>query len=151
MSRIVNYLALIIGLICVAEDCCSHRDGGEHRMATAIQSIFLGDENFDSKDQSPYLEVSDANIQVLDKISGKVLHKRFKVGDAAVFGTIKITVVKVRSSPPDEEREIIALLKIEEDNKVVFFDWIFASSPSINLFEHQVYDVRVEFNTYEAD
>ena len=36
-------------------------------------------------------------------------------------------------------------ISIEEKGRVVFDNWLFASSPSVNLFTHPVYDVRVEF------
>jgi hypothetical protein len=36
-------------------------------------------------------------------------------------------------------------VEIFENEKIIFNDWLFASSPSVNLFSHPIYDVRIEF------
>lgn len=85
------------------------------------------------------------NIQVLDKISGKVFRSKLNVGQPARFGTITMNLEKAFVNSPDDMDEVYAYIKIEENRKIIFSDWLFASSPSINLFTHPVYDIRVEF------
>ena len=85
------------------------------------------------------------NIQVLDKISGKVFRSKLDVGQPTRFGTITMNLEKAFVNSPDDMDEVYAYIKIEENEKIIFRDWLFASSPSINLFTHPVYDIRVEF------
>ena len=85
------------------------------------------------------------NIQVLDKISGKVFRSKLNVGRPTQFGTITMNLEKAFVNSPDDMDEVYAYIRIEENKKIIFRDWLFASSPSINLFTHPVYDIRVEF------
>ena len=85
------------------------------------------------------------NIQVLDKISGKVFRSKLNVEQPARFGTITINLEKAFVNSPDDMDEVYAYIKIKENEEVIFSDWLFASSPSVNLFMHPVYDIRVEF------
>lgn len=91
------------------------------------------------------LESNNVNIQILDKISGKVFKSKMSIGQSVHFGTITISLEKAFVNSPDDMDEVYAYIKIQEDGKIIFNDWLFASSPSINLFTHPVYDVRVEF------
>ena len=91
------------------------------------------------------VESDNVNIQVLDKISGKVFKSKLKLGQPVRFGTVTIDLEKAFVNSPDDLNEVYAYIKIQEDGEVVFNDWLFASSPSINLFTHPVYDIRIEF------
>ena len=91
------------------------------------------------------LKLDCVNIQILDKISGKVFRSKVGTGQSIHFGTVTINLEKAFINSPDDMDEVYAYIKIQEDGKIIFNDWLFASSPSINLFAHPVYDVRVEF------
>lgn len=91
------------------------------------------------------LKSDNINIQILDKISGKVFRSKMETGMSVRFGTITIYLEKAFVNSPDDMDEVYAYIRIHENGKVIFNDWLFASSPSINLFTHPVYDVRVEF------
>ena len=91
------------------------------------------------------VESDNVNIQVLDKISGKVFKSKLRLGQPVRFGTVTIDLEKAFVNSPDDLNEVYAYIKIQEDGKVIFNDWLFASSPSINLFTHPVYDIRIEF------
>lgn len=91
------------------------------------------------------LKSDNVNIQILDKISSKVFRAKMSVGQSVRFGTITIGLEKAFVNNPDDMDEVYAYIKIQENGKIIFNDWLFASSPSINLFTHPVYDVRVEF------
>jgi hypothetical protein len=112
----------------------------------------IGEENQDEPSiwDSPPVEQYEANIQILDKISGKVFRKRIKVGNLVIFGTIGIRLKRCFRNSPEEKKEVYAFLEVEENKRKIFSDWLFASSLSTNLFSHQVYDIRVEFDEIGA-
>lgn len=102
------------------------------------------DEESSSIWESNPIEIDAVNIQILDKISGKVLKKRIKVGEPLEFGGIQVTLKRCFKNAPEDSKEIYAFVEIGE-RKSLFARWLFASSPSINIFEHLQYDVRVVF------
>ena len=85
------------------------------------------------------------NVQVLDKISGKVFRAKLGLSQPVRFGAITMKLNESFINSPDDIDEVYAHISIEEKGRVVFDNWLFASSPSVNLFTHPVYDVRVEF------
>lgn len=95
--------------------------------------------------ESDPIEIDNVNIQILDKISGKVFRKNIKVEDPIIFGSIKLNLKKCFKSSQEDYKEIYSFIEIYENNKIIFAKWLFASSPSINLFSHAVYDARIEF------
>ncbi len=122
--------------------CVNHK---RHMSSVIHKMVFHDNEDDGLVYESHPIPIDTVCIQVLDKISGKVYYQKLKVGNNVQFGNINILLIKAFINAPDEEREIYALLKIEENKKEIFNNWLFASSPSLNLLEHQVYDVRVEF------
>lgn len=95
--------------------------------------------------ESQLEEIDAVNIQVLDKISGKVFRKELKLDQKTKFETLTIQLKRCFKNSPDDSSEIYAYLVIKEEERVWFSGWLFASAPAVNLFEHSVYDVRVEF------
>jgi len=83
-------------------------------------------------------------VHVLDKISGKVFRSKLELDRPVNVGTITIRLNKAFVNNPEDSDEVYANISIEEKNKVVFNNWVFASS-SVNSFIHPVYEVRVEF------
>lgn len=90
-------------------------------------------------------ETNSVNIQILDKISGKVFRERIKVNQPIQFESLKICLKKCFKSSPDDSNEVYAYVIIQDGERVRFSGWLYASAPAVNLFEHSVYDVRVEF------
>ena len=86
-------------------------------------------------------------LKVLDKVSSKNYKINIKIGEEKVFKNISIKPLKCRNSEFDDNPEIIAYLQVRdlkniENNEVfVFNGWAFSSSPSINTFDHPVYDL----------
>ena len=116
---------------------------------TAEKGVAKTEENVVDEESSSIwepnpIEISAVNVQVLDKISGKVLKKRIKVGEPLEFGGIQVTLKRCFKNAPEDSKEIYAFVEIGE-RKSLFARWLFASSPSINIFEHPQYDVRVGF------
>jgi hypothetical protein len=84
-----------------------------------------------------------ATIIALDKITTKRKKLIMEIGETKTFGRITIESLFCWKSLPSEPSENKVLLKIEEKNEELFYGWMFSSSPSINPFEHALYDVFV--------
>jgi hypothetical protein len=95
--------------------------------------------------ETPPIEINEANIQILDKISGKVYRESIELYCPKIFGSIELKLTKCFKNSPEDNKEITALIEIRENGKVIFNNWLFASAPSVNLFSHPLYDVRIEF------
>ena len=70
---------------------------------------------------------------------------RCDIGEEVHYGTLCVSVERAFKNSPDDRPEVYAYVKIQENEVTQFENWLFASSPSANLFVHAVYDVRVEF------
>lgn len=95
--------------------------------------------------ESEPIEVDNANLQILDKVSGKVYRENLKLNTPRSFGSIELRLKRCFRNSPEDENEVFAFVEITEGKRVIFADWLFASSPSVNLFSHPIYDIRVEF------
>lgn len=91
-------------------------------------------------------EVDSVNIQILDKISGKVFRTKANIEQKVRFESLAIQLKRAFRNSPDDSNEVYAYVIIKENERVWFSGWLFASAPAVNLFEHSVYDVRVEFS-----
>ena len=123
---------------------------------------------------SQAIEIQEVQIQVLDKISGKVYRGKIRVGDPVAFGNLTILLKRAFKNDPSEDKEIYAYIEIYESptdgpymdvsvdrfgNRVIekingekiFAKYLFASSPAINQFSHPIYDVRVEFSSSNSN
>ena len=151
-----------------------------HRIGSIffIAELFLCEGSFainestepDSFWASHAIEIQEVQIQVLDKISGKVYRGKIKVGEPVAFGNLTILLKRAFKNDPSEDKEVYAYIEIYESptdgpemdvavdrfgNQVIekingekiFAKYLFASSPAINQFQHPIYDVRVEFNS----
>ena len=86
-------------------------------------------------------------IKVLDKVSSKNYKLNIKIGEEKIFKNISIKPFKCKNSEFDDNPEIIAYLQVKDlknignDEVFIFNGWTFSSSPSINTFDHPVYDL----------
>ena len=93
------------------------------------------------------LEGSFTTIKVLDKISSKNDTIKLKNKDEFFFKDLSIKSIKCSNSEFDDNPEIKAYLQVKDlknenkDNVFVFNGWMFSSSPSLEPFDHPVYDV----------
>jgi len=108
---------------------------------SAIQENEADDSLWNSKPE----EIQSANVQILDKISGKVFRTNLKVNQEIKFESLKIKLIRCFKNSQDDNNEIYAYVIVQDGERIRFSNWLFASAPVINLFEHSVYDVRVEF------
>ena len=92
-------------------------------------------------------EGSFIELKVLDKVSSKNHKINIKIGEEKDFKNISIKPLKCKNSEFDDNPEIIAYLQVKDlknigkDEVFVFNGWTFSSSPSINTFDHPVYDL----------
>ena len=93
------------------------------------------------------LEGAFTDIKILDKISSKNTLLKIKNGDLIKFKDLSIKSLKCKNSEFDDNPEIIAYIQVRDltntnnDEVFVFNGWMFSSSPSIEPFDHPVYDV----------
>ena len=93
------------------------------------------------------LEGNFIEIKILDKVSSKNNLLKIKVGEEKKFKNLLIKTLKCKNSEFDDNPEIIAYLQVKDITKknknevFVFNGWTFLSSPTINPFDHPVYDI----------
>ena len=86
-------------------------------------------------------------IKILDKISSKNISVKLINGESFKYSDLQIKSIKCKHSEFDDDPEIIAYVQVRDlsnkkNNEVyVFNGWLFSSSPSINPFDHPVYDI----------
>ena len=104
---------------------------------------------YNSAYSSDDLEGQFLNIKILDKVSSKDQILKIKIGQDKKFKNLIIKALKCKNSEFDDNPEIIAYLQVKdlvEDNNdkvFVFNGWSFSSSPSLNPFDHPVYDLWI--------
>ena len=87
------------------------------------------------------------DIKILDKLSSKNKLIKLNVGEENIFKNLIIKVLKCKNSEFDDNPEITAYLQVKDNNiknkdKVFNFNgWTFASSPTLNPFDHPIYDI----------
>lgn len=140
MKLKISFLLAVCVTSALSEDLQIKR---VHRLKDVISGV-LPAGNYSIWESDP-VELDSIKIQVLDKISGKVFRSKLNVKQAIKFGTIEVDLIKAFKNSPDDNDEVYAYIEIKEKGKIVFNDWLFASSPSVNFFKHPVYDIRVEF------
>jgi hypothetical protein len=87
------------------------------------------------------------SLKVLDKISSKNITLDLENGKEIMFEDLSIKSIKCKNSEFDDNPEVTAYIQVKDlnnktNNEVfVFNGWMFSSSPSINPFDHPVYDI----------
>ena len=95
------------------------------------------------------LEGNFTNIKVLDKISSKNILIKLKNGEETKHKDLLIKSLKCKNSKFDDNPEITSYLQVKDINNqnnnevFVFNGWTFSSSPSIQVFDHPVYDLWI--------
>ncbi len=94
------------------------------------------------------IQMEEAVLQGLDKITARISTIKVAVGETVNFGSLQITLQACDKKPPEETPESAAFLQIVEQKQgeqpvTRFSGWMFASSPAVSALEHPVYDVWV--------
>ena len=111
-----------------------------------IKSLFLLS-LISSGNSESNLEGNFTEIKILNKISSKNVSLELKNNEEKVFDDLIIKSIKCKNSEFDDDPEIIAYIQVIDqsistnDEVFVFNGWMFSSSPSINPFDHPVYDI----------
>ena len=93
------------------------------------------------------LEGKKTDLNILDKISSKNELIQLNNGENLIYKDLSIKSIKCTNSQLDDNPEIKAYIQVRDltkknkDNVYVFNGWMFSSSPSINPFDHPVYDI----------
>ena len=104
----------------------------------SLNSVLANQENSEGK----FIE-----IKILDKVSSKNTLLKMKIGEEKKFKNLLIKSLKCKNSEFDDNPEVTAYLQVKDltnnnnDEVFVFNGWTFLSSPTINPFDHPVYDI----------
>ena len=108
--------------------------------------FFYFTQNSISTDKEKIVE-KYTKIKILDKISSKNISVNLINGENFKYSDLQIKSIKCKHSEFDDDPEIIAYVQVRDlsnkknDEVYVFNGWMFSSSPSINPFDHPVYDI----------
>lgn len=94
----------------------------------------------------PAWEARDtAELKVLDRINARAVTVTAKVNEPVQFQTLTITARACVVRPKDQDPDAAAFLEITEASAVapLFRAWMLVSEPSVSLFEHPLYDIRL--------
>ncbi len=102
-----------------------------------LQNIYANDK----------VEGTKTNIKILDKISSKNELIKLNNNKELFYKDLSIKSMKCTNSEFDDNPEITAYIQVKDlnnekkDDVFIFNGWMFSSSPSINPFDHPVYDI----------
>ena len=108
--------------------------------------IILQQYSFETKSDSN-LEGKNTDIKILDKISSKNELIKLSNNEEYTYKDLAIKSIKCTDSEFDDNPEIKAYIQVRDltkkdrNNVFVFNGWMFSSSPSIEPFDHPVYDI----------
>ena len=86
-------------------------------------------------------------IKILDKVSSKSNLLKLKIGEEKKYKNLLIKSLKCKNSEFDDNPEITAYVQVQDltnegnDEVYIFNGWTFSSSPTINPFDHPVYNI----------
>jgi hypothetical protein len=92
-------------------------------------------------------EIKFVEIKILDKVSSVNSKLILEIGNEVKFENLLIKTLKCKNSEFDDNPEITAYIQVRDlnmsknDQVFVFNGWFFSSSPSVNPFDHPVYDI----------
>tara|TARA_B100000945_G_C20409518_1_gene611852 strand:- start:765 stop:1166 length:402 start_codon:yes stop_codon:yes gene_type:complete len=93
------------------------------------------------------LEGKNVQLKILDKVSSKNTTIDIEIGKEKQFQNLLIKAMKCKNSEFDDNPEITAYIQVKDitqnnnDKVFVFNGWTFSSSPSLQPFDHPVYDI----------
>ena len=96
---------------------------------------------------SDELEGGFLELKILDKVSSKNTTITLKIGEEKKFQNLLIKVLKCENSKFDDDPEITAYIQVKDlnisdnDKVFIFNGWTFSSTPTLNPFDHPVYDL----------
>lgn len=90
--------------------------------------------------------MNTAQLQAMDKITGKVSIVEAPVNSEVTFGSFSIVVRSCKTRSPEEAPENFAFVDVVDNYKSenpvnIFRGWMMSSSPALNAVAHPIYDV----------
>ena len=119
---------------------------GKFKIINILLIIFISEFNYGIASTAD-LEGKFLEIKILDKVSSKNSTLNLKIGEEKKFQNLIIKSLKCKNSEFDDNPDIIAYLQVKDlnndnnDKVFIFNGWTFASSPSLQPFDHPVYDI----------
>ena len=110
--------------------------------------IFFFQKNYLNSNDKIYFG-NNVDIKILDKLSSKNKLIKLEVSKNFKFKNLNLKVLKCKNSKFDDDPEITSYLQVKDLNNTdnnevfVFNGWTFSSSPSIQVFDHPVYDLWI--------
>ena len=86
-------------------------------------------------------------VKILDKVSSKNNLLKLKIGEEKKYKNLLIKSLKCKNSEFDDNPEVTAFIQVQDltnrdnDEVFIFNGWTFSSSPTINPFDHPVYNI----------
>jgi hypothetical protein len=92
-----------------------------------------------------WMPAAVAKLQALDKVNAQASELTIKVGQAATFGSLTITVKSCMIRPPNQPADAAAYLDITDSHpdSPGFDGWMLQDEPSLSMMQHPIYDLRV--------
>ena len=96
--------------------------------------------------QAEPIEGIVAEIQILDKITAKVITLEVEVNNSIQFESLNIEIYACYKKPPEEIPEDFVLLRIYDEidkkgKELIYQGWMISSSPAATPLEHPIYDL----------
>lgn len=109
-------------------------------------SLFVGCLSVAQTSLAANIPMNMAEMQALDKVTGKMSVISVPVNGEVKFGSFSIVVRSCQTTPPEETPENYAFVDVADTNREgetfnIFKGWMMSSSPSLNSVEHPIYDV----------
>jgi hypothetical protein len=85
------------------------------------------------------------DLIALDKVTARPTQLTARVGQDVRYGALTIVVRSCVVRPPGVSPDVAAFLEITDSRPGVapFRGWMLMSAPSVSIYEHPVYDIRV--------
>lgn len=88
-------------------------------------------------------------INVLDKVSTRVVKSEVKLNQEVRLGSLEIYVKAAYQTSEEDKPESACFIQIydnpkSEERKRLFSGWMFSSNPALAALEHPVYDVWIQ-------
>jgi hypothetical protein len=111
-----------------------------------LSVVFAENTTADTKPaEEPVVFSSSGNVQLLNKNTAKVEKIFLQLKKPIIINNLQITLHKCWQAPEYQKPESKMLLEVAEiyqdTKKLIFFGWLFASSPSVSSLEHPIYDL----------
>lgn len=92
------------------------------------------------------IDTNTAQMQAMDKITGRVNIIEVPVGGEVKFGTFSVVVRSCKTNAEGEVPENYAFVDVsdksfDKEEFNIFKGWMISSSPAVNAVEHPIYDV----------